>query len=355
MLDLPMIPVDPHPEVPIRRQIAARIEAAVREGELLPGVRLPDVRALALRVGVHRNTAWAVYRELTSAGLVRAVPGAGVYVREPGTPPRDPFRAYLARERAAGRTARSLAAHFREWAGTLEGHRVGVVEPLDGLLRLLIEELRLVLGSSWEVTGVSLSTALRRPAILTSRIVVGRPLVCAQLRTRLPTRLLPWTELVPLPLRGGCQELRRVARLRPPAVVGILTVSRSIRRYARELLAGWARRGISLMTPVPGRAREVERARRIAALLFADLLCVADPGLAGCRRVLPFRCVREEALKEISRYLGRGRDDDRAGREDRRRSSERAVRTVTKAAAPAARQERSRALRRVPAAPVRNL
>lgn len=44
--------------------------------------RLPSVRALAAKVGVHRNTAAAVYRDLERFGLVRCVRGAGTFAVE---------------------------------------------------------------------------------------------------------------------------------------------------------------------------------------------------------------------------------------------------------------------------------
>lgn len=96
--------------------------------------------------------------------------------------------------------------------------------------------------------------------------------------------------------------------LAAPAVVAVVTVSRAVRGYARDLLAGYARQGISVMTPRPNVDREVERARRIAALLLVDVLCAADPRLSGNARIVTFGCVRGQALEEIARYLtGRGR------------------------------------------------
>lgn len=44
--------------------------------------RLPSVRALAAAVGVHRNTAAAVYGDLERFGLVRCVRGAGTFAVE---------------------------------------------------------------------------------------------------------------------------------------------------------------------------------------------------------------------------------------------------------------------------------
>ena len=303
MIDSRAIQVTRHPSVSVRRQIAARIEAAVREGELRPGTRLPAVRKLAPKLGVHRNTVWAAYRLLEAEGVTRATPGGGVYVREPAPVATDDlFHAYLATERAAGAGVRALEDRFERWAAALGTRRVTVVEESAGLRNLLQAEVRAGLGSGWEVGAQALSAVLDHPALLRGGIPVGRTEVCTRLRRRLPG----WMEPLSLPLRGGARELRTVACLAAPAVVAVVTVSRAVRSYARELLAGYARQGISVMTPRPNVAREVERARRIAALLFVDVLCAADPRLAGNGRIVTFGCVRGQALEEIACYLGSG-------------------------------------------------
>jgi GntR family transcriptional regulator/MocR family aminotransferase len=62
------------------RALHRQLRAAILEGRLRPGVRLPPTRALAATYGVSRNTAVATYDLLASEGYLSARGGAGTFV-----------------------------------------------------------------------------------------------------------------------------------------------------------------------------------------------------------------------------------------------------------------------------------
>ena len=72
--------VDRNAGVPVGAQLAALIRAALRDGALVPGDRLPSVRELAEAAGVNVNTARSVYARLESEGVVRSEQGRGTFV-----------------------------------------------------------------------------------------------------------------------------------------------------------------------------------------------------------------------------------------------------------------------------------
>ena len=62
------------------RALHGQLRAAILEGRLQPGLRLPSTRGLADACGVSRNTAMAAYDLLLSEGYLVARQGAGTYV-----------------------------------------------------------------------------------------------------------------------------------------------------------------------------------------------------------------------------------------------------------------------------------
>jgi len=76
--------------VPLHDQLLAQLELRILSGLLLPGQRLPSVRALARRLGLHANTVSSAYRALESAGPhVDAGAAAPASTCGPARPPRS--------------------------------------------------------------------------------------------------------------------------------------------------------------------------------------------------------------------------------------------------------------------------
>ncbi|MES2106455.1 MAG: PLP-dependent aminotransferase family protein [Pseudomonadota bacterium] len=69
------------------RALHSQLRAAILDGRLQPGLRLPPTRVLAAMYGVSRNTAVASYDLLLGEGYLEARPGAGTYVAQVSTRP----------------------------------------------------------------------------------------------------------------------------------------------------------------------------------------------------------------------------------------------------------------------------
>lgn len=67
--------------MPPFRQLHDAVVAAIASGALLPGSRLPTVRALAAELGLAANTVASAYRALEESGIVEGRGRAGTFVR----------------------------------------------------------------------------------------------------------------------------------------------------------------------------------------------------------------------------------------------------------------------------------
>jgi GntR family transcriptional regulator len=73
--------IQPSAPEPAYRQIVGAVQAAVRDGKLREGERLPSIRTLAADLAINPNTVARAYRELEWLGLVTSRLGSGFEVR----------------------------------------------------------------------------------------------------------------------------------------------------------------------------------------------------------------------------------------------------------------------------------
>src|SRR5438045_2562417 len=79
--------LDPSSPIPLYHQLAEVVRADIAAGALLPGDRLPALRAAADAWGVNLHTVRHAYRTLADAGLVRTVGRGSIVLRADALPP----------------------------------------------------------------------------------------------------------------------------------------------------------------------------------------------------------------------------------------------------------------------------
>ena len=94
-------------DIPASTQLYNQICFAIAARHYPPGHRLPSTRQLAMQTGLHRNTISKVYRQLENDGVVEAMAGSGIYVRDQQNP-RDI-------KPAPGPRSRHLPDSFKFW------------------------------------------------------------------------------------------------------------------------------------------------------------------------------------------------------------------------------------------------
>lgn len=78
---LAIFAVDQRADAPPYRQLHDAVVAALADGRIRPGERLPTVRALAAHLGLAANTVAAGYRALEDSGVVEGRGRSGTFVR----------------------------------------------------------------------------------------------------------------------------------------------------------------------------------------------------------------------------------------------------------------------------------
>lgn len=78
-----MMFLNPSSQAPLVSQIVAGISLAIKQQQLRPGSKLPSIRRLSQSHNVSHFTVVEAYDRLVALGLLKAVPNAGFYVREP--------------------------------------------------------------------------------------------------------------------------------------------------------------------------------------------------------------------------------------------------------------------------------
>jgi GntR family transcriptional regulator/MocR family aminotransferase len=79
---LPLSLATPAPETPLYRWLYEELRAAILEGRLPPGARVPATRDLAAEYGLSRATVVTAFEQLKSEGYVEGKVGAGTYVSQ---------------------------------------------------------------------------------------------------------------------------------------------------------------------------------------------------------------------------------------------------------------------------------
>lgn len=224
--------------VPVHAQLVSQLTLGILSQELRPGERLPSVRELGRRLGLHANTISAVYQELTARGWLEHRRGGYVHVRkqplkesESGGGALDQlFSSFLWQARQAGVTESEIHRKLREWLSRPAPDRILLIEPEPELRAIVAAEIQEALNEPISTAGFD---ALEDASALNGALVVcthGRAL---EVQPRLP----PDAGLFRLRLRSMPAVLS--GETRPPATALIAMAS-----HSAEVLS-WALRLLS--------------------------------------------------------------------------------------------------------------
>ena len=225
-------------EVPLRQQLAEQIVFLITTGQLQAGEELPSVRALARLSKVHHNTVSEAYQDLVRRGWLtrrrgsRLLVGAGSVAASAN--PRDLdelINESIERARRLGYSLQALRQRVRERLMAQPPDHLLVVEPESGLRKIIQAEIRGHLG--WSVESCSFEAFAGEPGLAIGAQVLTATHLVEDIKPLVP-RNRPAIGIV---YAQAGEHIDLIRKLQYPSIVAVVSVSESLLRTARSLLA----------------------------------------------------------------------------------------------------------------------
>ncbi len=265
-------------------QLYNQICFAIASRHYPPGHRLPSTRQLAMQTGLHRNTISKVYRQLETDGVVEAIAGSGIYVRDQIK--KKEFNESISKKIQASKDpeqeAKKAIDQLIKLGSTLHQARDLFTSEIDWRIkcgsRVLVSTPREDIGASMLIAE-DLSPRINIPVEVVPMEELDKVLCNSRNGTIVTSRyfLQPLEKLakkygvraIAVDLSDFQKELTILKELKPGSCVGIVSISPGLLRAAEVILHSIRGNDILLMTA------NTENSSRLLALLRASnhVLC----------------------------------------------------------------------------------
>jgi DNA-binding transcriptional regulator YhcF (GntR family) len=281
-------------EVPVREQLVRQVLLGILSEDFPAGRKLPSVRALARRHGIHSNTVSAAYHDLLERGWLELRRGSGLYVRplhafQEGQQGLDRLlTALLQSARGLGHEPEEVLTRLEHLVRPRAYRQVLIVEPDPAMRAILKTEIAEHVGDRVDAVEACSGSA---------SLVVSLPTRAASVRRGLAAGTL----FVPLRIRSVHGALE--GHLKPPkaAVISIASRSAEIRFWGRAMLIAFGVDADSLQELDTSETGWAERLK-FSTFVVTDVVTAA--GLpSGCPARV-FRVIADSSLTEVKEFLG---------------------------------------------------
>ena len=257
--------------VPLHDQLLAQLELRILTGVLTPGQRLPSVRALARRLGLHANTVSSAYRELQTAGHVELRRGAGVYVRA-GSPAAledahgldELIRLALSAAFRKGHSGAEIRTAVERWLRAAPPERVVIVDPRRETLELVVHEIKSAIGVP--ASGCTLEELEREPGLASGALLVALPYHVSKV-----ARAAPGVPVETIRVEGSEDDQKAVLALPAGGTVLLVSGSPILLQIAQAIIGGLRGDELLVEARLVSRRAEWRRLRELRLLGDADL------------------------------------------------------------------------------------
>ena len=283
-------------DIPASTQLYNQICFAIAARYYPPGHRLPSTRQLAMQTGLHRNTISKVYRQLETDGVVEAIAGSGIYVRD--NIKKEDFKKSFNSKNNINTTpdleAKKTIDNLIKLGCTLQETRNLLTNEIDWRIkcgsRIIVSTPREDIGASMLIAE-DLSPNINVPVEVVPMEELEKVLCNSNNGTIVTSRyfLQPLEKLarkyrvraIAVDLSDFQKELKIIKEVKPGSCIGIVSISPGLLRAAEIIIHSMRRSDIVLMTTIS------DNSSRLLALLKASNHIVCDgPSLSVIENTL---------------------------------------------------------------------
>jgi len=282
-------------DIPASTQLYNQICFAIAARHYPPGHRLPSTRQLAMQTGLHRNTISKEYRQLEIDGVVEAIAGSGIYVRDNLTNREFTKSLYSKKiSKAPDQEAKKVIDNLISLGFTLQETREILNNEIDWRIkcgaRIIVSTPREDIGASMLIAE-DLSTTVNVPVEVIPMEELEKVLSNSYNGTIVTSRyfLQPLDKVakqhgvraIAVDLSDFQKELKILKELNAGSCVGIVSISPGLLRAAEAIIHSMRGNELMLMTAIS------DNNSRLLSLLKASNHIVCDgPSLSVVENTL---------------------------------------------------------------------
>lgn len=300
------ISINKDTDIPIRDQLIEQIALQIASGSLKGKEKLPSIRALAERLGIHYSTVTAAYNHLAETGLLEVRQGSGVRVSgrapsEGNSESPESFdqivRDFLAKVSETGTSRKDLRERMQAVLDPRPVRRIVAVDSNEDFHELLKKEL-----SPHFPIPVETMTPQQ---VLSDKTIQQDSLFVTSLYHlfAFETSVMDPTRLVACNIEPGRAEMETIAALPAGNLVALISVSPTIMRMATKLIAS-LRADVALRSLHTSEKTEIQYIMNHADLVLCDRSGEdAVKPVAGKTKVLTFKLYSPSTIETIKDRL----------------------------------------------------
>ncbi|MDC3138133.1 GntR family transcriptional regulator [Prochlorococcus sp. AH-716-I19] len=283
-------------DIPASTQLYNQICFAIAARYYPPGHRLPSTRQLAMQTGLHRNTISKVYRQLETDGVVEAIAGSGIYVKDnlKKVDLKKSFNSKNNLNTNPDLETKKAVDKFIKLGCTLQETRNLLTNEIDWRIkcgsRIIVSTPREDIGASMLIAE-DLSPNINVPVEVVPMEELEKVLCNSNNGTIVTSRyfLQPLEKLakqyrvraIAVDLSDFQKELKIIKEVKPGSCVGIVSISAGLLRAAEIIIHSMRGSDIVIMTTIS------DNSSRLLALLKASNHVVCDgPSLSVIENTL---------------------------------------------------------------------